>query len=225
MHSWIRTFFLFIATIFVCSFLHEATLFVRDAKHDMGGLTTQASVTLAQINSTELTTSKRLDTEQKELQEVTVALKHILQRSDEQLFGRDLNSGIFGQVRTVLLSGNTLLVDSDKTIREAGTSLVGASNDLHETLLALRPSLDALAKDLADPSIPETLKNLDETSANLAADTAQLKIMLQSASATAQDIQRVADKVSSEYVKTKNLAWALFKELLTLAGSGAQIFK
>lgn len=212
-------------TVFGCLALWALRQTTLEAKRDFGGLTSQASTTLKQINSTELQTSKRLDTEQKELQEVTVALKHILQRSDEQLFGRDLKSGIFGQVRTVLSSGNTLLVDSDKTIREAGTSLVGASNDLHETLLALRPSLDALAKDLADPSIPETLKNLDETSANLAADTAQLKIMLQSASATAQDIQRIADKVSSEYVKTKNLAWALFKELLTLAGSGAQIFK
>lgn len=225
MHATIRTLCIVALTVFGCLALWALRQTTLEAKRDFGGLTSQTSTTLKQINSTELTTSKRLDTEQKELQEVTVALKHILQRSDEQLFGRDLKSGIFGQVRTVLSSGNTLLVDSDKTIREAGTSLVGASNDLHETLLALRPSLDALAKDLADPSIPETLKNLDETSANLAADTAQLKIMLQSASATAQDIQRVADKVSSEYVKTKNLAWALFKELLTLAGSGAQIFK
>lgn len=225
MHATIRTLCVVALTVFGCLALWALRQTALEAKRDLGGLTSQASITLKQINSTELTTSKRLDTEQKELQEVTVALKHILQRSDEQLFGRDLKSGIFGQVRTVLSSGNTLLVDSDQTIREAGTSLVGASTDLHETLLALRPSLDSLAKDLADPAIPDTLKNLDETSANLAVDTAQLKIMLQSASTTAQDIQRIADKVSSEYVKTKNLAWALFKELFTLAGSGAQIFK
>jgi hypothetical protein len=193
-----------------------------EIKHDLGGLTSQVSTTLAQVNSTELQTSGRLAEEQKQFGETLVALKHMVQRADEQLYGRDLKSGLFGQVRDLLDHGNVLLVDTDAATRQATVTLAQASTDLHATLLELQPSLDALAKQLGDPAIAQTLKNLETSSANLSTDTEQLGMLLKSASATAEDVRLVADSVREKYLKTRNLAYALFRELLTVGSQGIQ---
>lgn len=214
-----------VAIFLLCMVLWEVRSFVKEARKDVGGLTSQASTTLAQINSTEQVVSKKAIEQQVELIKVTGSLKLLIDASNTKLFGRDMKSGIFGQVSTMLNSGNTLVVDLDGAIKEAAKSVVRASDDLHQTIVDLHPSLEALARDLSDPEIQKTLKNLDDASAGLAKDTEQLRVMLVAGSATAEDIKKIADKVASEYTKTRNLAYALFKELWTLAGTGGQIFK
>lgn len=216
---------LFVAIVLLCMVLWEVRSLVREAKKDIGGLTSQVSTTLSQVNATELVVSKKAEEQQTALLKVTGSLKLLIDSSNTKLFGRDMKSGVFGQVSTMLNSGNTLVTDLDEAIKEAAKSVVRASDDLHQTIVDLHPSLEALARDLSDPEIQKTLKNLDDASAGLAKDTEQLRVMLVAGSATAEDIKKVADNVAEKYLKTKNLAYALFKELLTLAGSGAQVFK
>jgi len=224
MYTFLKSACIFAVSLALIIFLLEATHLAMEARSDLATLTQQASVSLTQFNATEKQSSAKLEAEQKELLKITGALKLLIDTTNVKLFGRDLRHGLFGQAQSVLDSGNTLLVDADFATKQAAETLAQASEDLHATVLELKPSLEALAKDLADPALPETIHHLDETSANLAADTAELQRMLESGTATAQDIQRVADKVADEYTKTRNLAYAVFKELLGIGAQGVQFF-
>lgn len=195
-----------------------------EARRDLGGITSQLSTTLAQVNSTERDSSVKLAEEQRQLTETLVAVKHIVQRSDEQLFGRDLHSGLFGQAGTLLATSHTLLLDTDAAVKQAAVTLARASDDLHDSVLDLHTLAASLNADLADPHLKNTFAELDATMSNLAADTAQLKLLLESGTATAEDVRRVADKIAEEYTKAKNLYYAVFKEVLSVGSQGVQFF-
>ena len=112
----------------------------------------------------------------------------------------------------------------NKALDDADQGEVQAVQRFTELVAHAQPLLDAATADLADPRLKEMIANLDQATAQLAADLAELKKMLESGSATAADIQRVADKVADEYTKTRNLAYAIFKELLSVGSEGVQFF-
>jgi len=227
----LRTALLFVLTCFACYALWNLAGAAKsvdatavELRKDAGGVTSQLSTTLAQVNATELGASKQFALEQQELTKTLAALKNIVQRTDEQLFGRDLKSGLFSEAHALLVHSDQLVVNTDAEIKAAADSIVASSGGLSADLAALRPSLDELAATLADPSIRESLKNLDAASAGLAVDTVELQKMLTSGAATAEDVRRVADKVADEYTKTRSLAYALFRELLSISSEGVQFF-
>lgn len=93
-----------------------------------------------------------------------------------------------------------------------------------ETLQHAEPLLDNLSADAADPHVKEAIANLDAAAHDLDADLAQLRLILESGTATARDVQAVADKVAEQYTKARNLYYSVFKELLGIGSQGIQFW-
>lgn len=196
----------------------------REVRKDVGGLTGQLSTSLEQINHTELQISKNVDLEQQQVTEALTALKHIFQDTHENLVGRDMRSGLFGQARTLLASSNTLVLDTDAAAKQAAVTLERASEDLHQSARDLHTLASTLDADLADPHLKDSFAELDRLLAAVAEDAAQVKLLLVSSTATSEDVRRVADKFAEEYTKAQNLYYAIFKEVLTVGSQGVQFF-
>ena len=97
--------------------------------------------------------------------------------------------------------------------------------ELQKATVSLDMAIEDVDRTIADPKIRETIAHLDDSSAELNRSMAQLTKLLDDSDATAADVRRVADKVADEYTKTRNLAWALFKELLGLGSQAVQFAK
>lgn len=143
------------------------------------------------------------------------------------------------QIQADLLTANRLLMDidglvprfsdavvhADGAIVQASAQLTATAQQMQPVFAGLAQDADELGKTIGDPAIKSTLENLNVASFELAESSKHLTAMLESGEATTKDVQKVADKVAYEYTKTRNLAYALFKELLGLGGSAAQIVK
>jgi hypothetical protein len=160
-------------TAMACLVLADVHLALRDLRRDAGGLTSQVSTTLAQINATEKDTSAKLAADEQQISDTAVAVKHIVQRADQQLYGRDLRSGLFGQAAALLARFDALAAQETQDLH--GTAL-----DVHATIAALQPALAnltaasaAAADDLADPAIRDSLHHIDAAAVNVAGTSQQ----------------------------------------------------
>jgi len=97
--------------------------------------------------------------------------------------------------------------------------------EMQKATVALTLAIKDVDGTIADPKIKETIAHLDDSSAELSRSMVELTKLLNDSSATAADVRRVADKVADEYTKTRNLAYALFKELLGLGSQAVQFAK
>lgn len=211
-----------LALLILCACLLRVYGLLGDLRKDVGGITSQLSTTLAQVNATELDTSTKLAEEQRQFGEAVVASKHILERTDQALFGRDLKSGLFGQARQILASSNQFVVDSDTTVKAQNTSLLDTqtqlrtslsqfSRDSSATLAQSKSLLDQLNQDASNPAIPSTLQHVDETAAHVAG--------------ASKNVEDVTEKFRNDYLKPQKFAWELLKSLAGMGGSVAQMVK
>lgn len=209
-------------SVLACACGFRVYVLLGDLRHDAGGLTAQLSTTLAQMNATQRDASTKLATEQTQFGEAMVAFKHIVERSDQQLFGRDLKSGLFGQARQLLGASDQLLADSDATVKaqndslletqaQLRTSLATFSRDSSVTLDHSKNLLDQLSQDAQDPAIQASLQHVALATDNIAGTT--------------KDLKDVADKFRSDYLKPQKFAWELLKSLAGMGGSFAQMVK
>jgi hypothetical protein len=132
---------------------------------------------------------------------------------------------LLGDIDAQVPRFSDLVVHADGAIVQASAQLTATAQGMQPVLAGLANDADELGQTLGDPAIKSTLENLNVASFELAESSKHLTTMLESGQATAADVQKVADKVAYEYTRTKNLAWALFKELAGLGGSLAQMAK
>ena len=193
----------------------QVGLLAREAKRDLGGLTSQLSTTLAQINSTERITSDKLGTEQRQIQEATVALKHTIELTNQKLFGRDLKSGIFGQVEATIRGVNDGLIpqlsatiqSTNSLSQQIGADLTATTNGLQPILANLAVASKGAADSMADPAILSALHHIDATAANVETSTGYL-------AGTTKDVEDMADAARKAYLKPVSWWWALVKDVL-----------
>jgi hypothetical protein len=215
---------LFIAVFMVlaCVFAFRMCQLAGAARQELGSLTSQVSTTLAQVNATEKDASAKFGEEQRQFGELVVASKHIVQRTDQELFGRDLKSGLFGQARHILANSNQFVLDSDTTIKAQNSSMLETqaqlratlfnfSRDSSATLAQSKNLLDQLNQDAADPAIHSSLEQIQLVTTNVAG--------------TSKDLKDVADKFRNDYLKPQKFAWELLKSLAGMGGSVSQMVK
>jgi len=207
-----------VLTIFVCWFIYEAHALVVDARESVrsagAGLRNVSDAAL-QVSEMAGKLNIAADAETEKLQASVEELRKTERATRAAI---DSLRQIFIDVHQQSLPKlNLALDDLDK-------GELQVASDFSEQMKHVTPVLDQLAADVGDPQIKAAIANLAASSADLDRDLAQLQPMLVSTTATAQDVQRVADKVAAEYTKTRNLAYALFKELLGLGAQGVQFF-
>src|SRR5579859_7043364 len=135
----------------------------------------------------------------------------------------DTANRLLGDIDALVPRFGDVVVHADGAIVQASADLTRITDGMWSVTKGLTKDADELGQVIADPAIKSTLLNLNVASFELAESSKHLTGMLESGQATAADVQKVADKVAYEYTKTRNLAFALFKELLGLGGSAAQI--
>jgi hypothetical protein len=113
---------------------------------------------------------------------------------------------------------DTVAQDLDGLVK-SGTATTA---ELQGAVKTFQGAIGDLDKIITDPSIKMTLNGLAAATLDLDTSIKQLNLMLQSGTATALDIQRVADKVAEQYTKARNLYYALFKEVLSIGSQGVQ---
>lgn len=210
---------------FASYFLIEGARLLREVRMDAADLHDR-TVALEEAEQ------KHLADEFKEVKKATAGIKDLFEHTDVTLNGTKRHPGVIPRLGVLVGKGDVLVDSGNKLLVQETADLHLLATTANDTVASLQPVIvqlgkdaDALAVTLNDPHIPEMIANLDAASRELAESAKQLTAMLESGKATAQDVQKVADKVAYEYTKTKNLAWALFKELLGLSAQGAQLFK
>ena len=221
MIDWLKA----IAFMAVCGFLslilwdlHRESPLIHAALYNVAS----ASYDLKQNSGLEL----------QETRKTTAAAKEFFDRTQWALDGRPGHPGLIPQA-TILVVKAQPAVDNlnagivrlnlaaehlDKLIT-TGTATMA---ELQGAVGAFHQSITDLDSVITDPKIRIALDNLAGITADLDASIKQLDEMLKSATATAQDVQAVADKVREQYTKAKNLYYAIFKELLSIGSEGIQ---
>jgi hypothetical protein len=101
--------------------------------------------------------------------------------------------------------------DLHQLMEQASTTVA----ELQPVIATLGKDADALAVTLNDPNIAILIANLADATAGLDADTKQLRLLLESGTATAEDVRQVADSMRAKYLKARNLYYAIAGELLS----------
>lgn len=100
----------------------------------------------------------------------------------------------------------------------------GTMQELTSTVAQFRVAIANVDKLTTDPKIHELFESLALTVADIDTSVKQLNVMLLSATATAQDVQAIADKIREQYMKARNLYYAIAKELLGIGSQGIQFW-
>jgi hypothetical protein len=127
----------------------------------------------------------------------------LIKRTDFQL-----NQQVLPQIGQAITVNSAQLVELEKTSTESFTRI---ANDADKLTADTSSVMRAATRNLSDPAIADTLKHLDETSAETAA--------------TAADIRQVTDKIRNDFMHPTKFGWALLKELAGFGGSLAQMVK
>jgi hypothetical protein len=114
-----------------------------------------------------------------------------------------VNSSLLPALSQAIEQQNASLLESQKSLQANLSGMAQVMTDLQQTL-------GDADKVIADPKLKEILADTDE-------DVKQLKPMLESGTATAEDVQRVADKIAGQYTKARNLWFAGAQWLLQKA--------
>lgn len=224
----IRTALLAIAVAALCLVawdIHTAARKTIAYGHSIGPV---FSTTLSNINDTSLTVKQNSGAELQEMKKAAAGASDLFRHTDDSLNGRKAHPGLIPQLTTLMLKSqaamdnlNASILHLDALIQSGGATM----QEMQATVSQFRKSIADLDAIITDPKIRETLNNLALASAEMAATLKQLNALLVSGTSTAEDIRQVADKYREEYVKARNIFWSLFKELLPLAGSAAQVVK
>jgi hypothetical protein len=208
--------------VLLCLCAWRAYGLLGDIRKDVGGLTSQVSTTLAQMNSTQKDASAKFAEEQKQLGDLVVASKHIVQRTDLALFGKDLKSGLFGQARDILANSNQFVIDSDVTVKAQNTSLLDTQTQIRTSLFQFSRDSSAtldqsktlffqLSQDASDPSIPKSFANFEQTTRNTARITSD-------GAATMADVRTGVHYELQQLMKPVNKVYTAAKIVATIAG-------
>lgn len=223
--EWVKAVCFVTLTVFACLLLWSGRAMVQESRADLKDLHGRTVQAIDKVNSFEDAEKTHLANELKEVQKATAGISDLARHSDFTLNGTKEHPGVLPALALVLQNTNKLVVQETGDIHALSESADTTIKDLQPVILQLGKDADALAVTLNDPNIKVMIGNMAASSADLQAASAELTSMLRHGDATAADIQKVADKVAYEYTKTKNLAYALFKELLTMAGSAATLVK
>jgi uncharacterized phage infection (PIP) family protein YhgE len=208
--DWLKTVAALAVAALLCWVLWDAHLLLRDARAaldradpalaSLNAAAQQAAEAIAKFNSLANVESAKIQATTEELRKTERATRAGID-SLRQVF-IDLHQRLLPQV--------------EQTIAHADASQAQITAGALAILEELKPSLEnlqnasaAAARDLADPAIPEALHHVDETSAHVAASTANLE------GATA-DVKAVADKFREVYTKPGRNTWETVKALLHL---------
>ena len=170
--------------------------------------------------------------ELQETRKATAAAKALFDHTDVTLNGPRAHPGLIPQLTALTQKAqpamdnlaaavghlNTVAVHLDELV-QSGT---GTTQQLTATVQEFQRAIADVDGLVADPKIRETIANLAAATNDLDASIRQLNEMLKSGTATAQDVQAVADKVREQYTKARNLYYAIFKELLSIGSEGVQ---
>lgn len=114
-----------------------------------------------------------------------------------------LNAELLPTLTDTVAKQNTALLETEKQLQ-------GNLSEMASTTQQLQTVLSHADERITDPSIKLSLDNVAESSANLAAST--------------KDVKQVLDKFRETYLKAPNMAYAVFKELLSIGSQGVQFF-
>lgn len=149
----------------------------------------------------------------KESTEILVASKVALGRISL------LASNLDTQLNKSLIPSISIAVESQsRALLSSETKLTSVLDDMAQTTTQAQKVLETANEHLSNPAIAQSLQNIEATTANVAASTAE-------ADKAITDLRQIADKARETYLKPVNLWWAVVKELLPLAGSAAQVVK
>lgn len=143
------------------------------------------------------------------------------------LFGRKEVKGLLPQATSLLAKVQYSMETLDVVIKhldEVVVSTKGEVDSLHVATDNLAKSISDLDGIIADPRIKEELAELLQLTKDIDEDSKQLGLLLKSGTATAEDIRMVADKIREQYLKARNLYYAIAKELLGIGSEGVQFF-
>lgn len=202
-----------VALFEVCFLLHDARALIVQTSADETAIANGAKqlIATAQLASNEAVVAEKeqitnLQKTSLEVYKTTAAARLVLVRLD-----RSLNDQVAPQLA--------------QTLKDTDAAMLQASKNLNDMTEGLRPSLDnlaaaskAAAENLSDPSIRESLENVDELTKQTAATAANVNL-------ATQDIRQVTEKVKNDYLKPQKFAWSLLKQLAGLGGNLAQMVK
>lgn len=191
--------------------------------------------TLRNVSDTSLTLKQNSGLELQEAEKAAAGASDLFRHTDITLNGPKGHPGLIPQLTTVTIKAGAAVDHLDLAIQHLDTAisnlnalmLEGTATvaQLQSAVGTFNQSIKDLDAVITDPQIKIMLANLANASATMTADLEQLGKLLASGTATAEDVRMVADKYRQDYLKARNMAWALFKELLPLAGSAAQVVK
>lgn len=168
-----------------------------------------------------------------ETQKATDAVKRFFQETGcslngcPGLFGRKPVKGLLPQATSLLARVQYSVETLDTVIRHLDDVVVstkGEVDSLHVATDNLAKAIQDLDGIVADPRIKEELAELLQLTKDIDEDSKQLDLLLKSGTATAEDVRMVADKIREQYLKARNLYYAIAKELLGIGSEGVQFF-
>jgi preprotein translocase subunit YajC len=209
----------------------SAYLILADARTDLAGSVERAAALSVQV---EMTTDMLQENSLLELQETrkaTADLHDLLIHTDLSLNGRRGHPGLLRQASAVLDRAQAAIDTLNSAIAAQNSALLETQGDLRNNLKQMLTATEQLQgaiadgdKLITDPGIHATVVNLQAATADLDASIKQLDVMLQSGTATAKDIQAVADKLREQYTKAQNLYYAIARELLGIGSEAVQFW-
>jgi hypothetical protein len=201
--TWLKTIALLAVAGMLCWVLWDAHLLLRDARTTL----TLADPVLGNLNAT----SQGMAAALVKVNALADVESGKIAASTEELrkTERATRAGIDSLRQVFIDIHQNVVPQVTATIAHLDTNQAALMNQLTPTLENASKTSAALARDLADPAIPETLHHVDEISAHTAAGTANLE-------ATTADLKAVADKFREVYTKPGRNTWETIKALLHL---------
>jgi len=120
----------------------------------------------------------------------------------------NINGTLLPRLSHAIDQQNDALLVSQNDLQANLKEMLGATQQLQRTMAAAETVI-------ADPQIKQLIVDLDS-------NMKQLNLLLQSGTATADDVKRVADKFAEQYTKARNIYYAVFKEVLSVGSQGVQ---
>lgn len=185
--------------------------------------------TLSNINDTSLVVKENSGQEFKETKKATAAVKAFFDHSDSTLNGTKEHPGLFPQFILLTVKAQNAMDSLDKAIK----NLNNLEGDIRGEITAIHLATDQLTGAVIDlrefgkaenPKVDGLLDQLNIAVMELNMNLKQADALLVSGTATAEDIQAIADKIKEQYMKARNLYYALAKELLGVGSQGIQFF-
>lgn len=139
--------------------------------------------------------------------------------------------GALPSLRQLIISSQTAMNALGLAIQQQNAALLTSQQDLQANLQGmlkvtnkLQATLTNIDAVVADPALKASIADLQQTISDIDKDVKQINIMLTSATATAQDVQAVADNLRAQYLKARNLYFAIAEKLLGLGSEAVQFW-